>query len=68
MIRPKKQLCDDGNYRETRWFAAWSKFRRTEDFFLPRIIQEVTGQVNGLTYRNCLHHCRCCSSHFSMEK
>ncbi|KAK2173886.1 hypothetical protein NP493_843g01010 [Ridgeia piscesae] len=44
MIRPKKQLCDDGNYRETRWFAAWSKFRRTEDFFLPRIIQEVTGQ------------------------
>ena len=44
LIRPKKQLCDDGNYRETRWFTAWSKSKHTEDFFLPRIIQEVTGQ------------------------
>ena len=25
LIRPKLKLCDDGNYRETRWFTAWTK-------------------------------------------
>ena len=25
MIRPKLILCDDGNYRETRWFTAWTR-------------------------------------------
>lgn len=25
LIRPKLILCDDGNYRETRWFTAWRK-------------------------------------------
>jgi NAD+ synthase (glutamine-hydrolysing) len=25
LIRPKKLLADDGNYREARWFTAWSK-------------------------------------------
>ena len=25
LIRPKKILADDGNYREARWFTAWSK-------------------------------------------
>jgi NAD+ synthase (glutamine-hydrolysing) len=24
LIRPKKYLANDGNYRETRWFTAWS--------------------------------------------
>ncbi len=44
MIRPKMANCDDGCYRETRWFTAWVKARTTEDFYLPRLIQEVTGQ------------------------
>ena len=25
LIRPKMWLADDGNYRESRWFTAWSK-------------------------------------------
>ena len=25
MIRPKMILCDDGNYRESRWFTAWTR-------------------------------------------
>lgn len=24
-IRPKQSNCDDGNYRETRWFTPWAK-------------------------------------------
>lgn len=24
LIRPKKDLANDGNYREARWFTAWS--------------------------------------------
>ncbi|KAJ8315536.1 hypothetical protein KUTeg_007686 [Tegillarca granosa] len=43
-IRPKKTLCNDGNYRETRWFTAWAKSKLVEDHFLPRMIQDITGQ------------------------
>lgn len=25
LIRPKMLLCEDGNYRETRWFSPWKK-------------------------------------------
>lgn len=25
LIRPKMAMCDDGNYRESRWFTAWTK-------------------------------------------
>jgi len=45
LIRPKIILCDDGNYRESRWFTAWSKVRQMEDYYLPRMIQQITGQV-----------------------
>lgn len=44
LIRPKLMMCDDGNYRETRWFSAWTKVRQVEDFYLPRIIAAATGQ------------------------
>lgn len=44
LIRPKLILCDDGNYRETRWFTAWTKRRETENYYLPRMIQDITGQ------------------------
>jgi len=45
MIRPKMILCDDGNYRETRWFTAWTRRQQTEEYSLPRMITEVTGQT-----------------------
>ena len=44
LIRPKLILAADGNYRETRWFAAWQHPRRVEEYHLPRMLREVTGQ------------------------
>jgi len=44
LIRPKQAMCDDGNYRESRWFTAWTQKRTIEEFYLPRIIQDITGQ------------------------
>lgn len=44
LIRPKMAMCDDGCYRETRWFSAWTKTLRTEDYYLPRMISVHTGQ------------------------
>ena len=46
LIRPKMTLCNDYNYRETRWFMAWRKHKQTEDHYLPRMIQDITGQVH----------------------
>ncbi len=43
-IRPKKYMADDGNYREPRWFTAWSKDKQVEDFRLPPLVQSITGQ------------------------
>ncbi|KAL3883279.1 hypothetical protein ACJMK2_029562 [Sinanodonta woodiana] len=45
LIRPKMVLCNDGNYRETRFFSEWAKPKQIEDYFLPRMIQDITGQV-----------------------
>jgi NAD+ synthase (glutamine-hydrolysing) len=45
LIRPKLKMCDDGNYRESRWFSGWRKIRQTEDYFLPRMISQFTGQT-----------------------
>ena len=44
LIRPKMILAADGNYREMRWFTAWQGARTLEDFALPRMIREITGQ------------------------
>ncbi|XP_075282833.1 glutamine-dependent NAD(+) synthetase isoform X2 [Opisthocomus hoazin] len=44
LIRPKISLANAGNYRELRWFTPWNKARHVEEYFLPGIIQEVTGQ------------------------
>jgi hypothetical protein len=27
LIRPKMMVCEDGNYRESRWFSPWRKVR-----------------------------------------
>ncbi|PVG04706.1 glutamine-dependent NAD(+) synthetase with GAT domain-containing protein [Serendipita vermifera] len=45
LIRPKMWLANDGNYREMRYFTSWAKHRQTEEHYLPRMIQQVTGQV-----------------------
>nr|XP_010955103.1 glutamine-dependent NAD(+) synthetase isoform X4 [Camelus bactrianus] len=44
LIRPKMALANEGNYRELRWFTPWSRSRQTEEYFLPRMIQELTKQ------------------------
>ena len=49
LIRPKLILCDDGNYRETRWFAAWSKVRSVEEHTLMPRVQ----QVNFIFHTSC---------------
>ncbi|XP_052810876.1 glutamine-dependent NAD(+) synthetase-like isoform X1 [Mya arenaria] len=45
LIRPKMILCDDFNYRESRWFTAWKRVRETEEFYLPLVIQDITLQL-----------------------
>lgn len=45
LIRPKTMLCEDGNYRESRWFSPWRKGRVLEDYYLPRMISAYTGQT-----------------------
>ena len=44
LIRPKMSLANDGLYRETRHFTAWVKQRKVEDYYLERIIADITGQ------------------------
>jgi NAD+ synthase (glutamine-hydrolysing) len=39
-------LANDGNYRETRWFSPYLSDRDVEDFALPSIIRDITGQHN----------------------
>ncbi|GJN90450.1 hypothetical protein Rhopal_003461-T1 [Rhodotorula paludigena] len=45
LIRPKMWLANDGNYRELRWFSPWSAHRKVEEFFLPKMISDITGQA-----------------------
>ncbi|XP_007544049.1 glutamine-dependent NAD(+) synthetase isoform X1 [Poecilia formosa] len=44
LIRPKMLMANSGTYREMRWFSPWTRLRQVEEYFLPRMIQEVTGQ------------------------
>ena len=44
LIRPKMILASDGNYREHRWFTAWTHGWRTEPYTLPREIRDLTGK------------------------
>ena len=39
-IRPKLDLCNDGNYREMRYFIPWPR-GRVEDYILPNVIQDL---------------------------
>jgi NAD+ synthase (glutamine-hydrolysing) len=38
-VRPKRALADDGNYREPRWFTAWTRSNETELFKVPACCQ-----------------------------
>ena len=44
LIRPKMFLANDGNYRETRWFQAWTRGMELVDYALPKDIVEISGQ------------------------
>ncbi|KAF2842686.1 glutamine-dependent NAD(+) synthetase [Patellaria atrata CBS 101060] len=44
LVRPKLSLANDGNFREMRYFTPWPK-GVLEDFYLPDVIRESTGQV-----------------------
>eukprot|EP00047_Mylnosiga_fluctuans_P012117 m.24499 g.24499 ORF g.24499 m.24499 type:complete len:713 (+) comp4024_c0_seq2:1253-3391(+) len=46
LIRPKLFLAVGGNYRENRWFTAWTHFRTLDrEFILPDFIRAATGQA-----------------------
>lgn len=44
LIRPKMLMANIGNYREPRWFSPWLRQRQVEQFFLPKMIRDLTGQ------------------------
>ncbi|XP_069760732.1 glutamine-dependent NAD(+) synthetase isoform X2 [Narcine bancroftii] len=44
LIKPKMMMANEGNYREMRWFLPWNKPRAVEEYYLPEMIQSVTGQ------------------------
>lgn len=46
LIRPKMHLANYGNNREFRWFSPWTQPRHVEEYFLPRMIRDVTGQAS----------------------
>ena len=39
-IRPKLDLCNDGNFREMRYFTPWPR-ERVDDYTLPEVIQQL---------------------------
>lgn len=44
MIRPKMALANDGNYREFRWFSAWTFKDKLIEFQLPTDVSESISQ------------------------
>ena len=46
LIRPKLDLANDGNYREPRYFSAWTRRKTLETFRLPGEIRDATGQTS----------------------
>jgi len=54
LIRPKIFLANDGNYREPRWFTSWKRRFQMETYYLPRFVQEITGQTTVPFGEACL--------------
>lgn len=46
LIKPKDALCNDGNYREMRYFTPWNKPLQVETYALPRSISAI---MDGIT-------------------
>ncbi|XXQ37110.1 Glutamine-dependent NAD(+) synthetase [Plasmodiophora brassicae] len=44
LIRPKLFLANEGNYRERRWFNAWTRVDEIDEFAVPDFIAEITGK------------------------
>ena len=44
LIRPKRCLADDGNYREPRYFTPWRRTNTVENYHLPDVVRAVHGQ------------------------
>lgn len=63
-IRPKLYLADDGNYRESRWFAAYKQqlggSSPLDEFILPPSIQQITGQ-SSVPFGVSIIQCNDCS-------
>lgn len=47
LIRPKLYLANDGNYRETRYFAGWKHPGIVEDHLLPPVIKALGAQSSA---------------------
>ena len=47
LIRPKMDLADDGNYRESRWFTAWPRDAPLSECRLHAVVTAVTGQTHA---------------------
>lgn len=45
LIRPKRYLANDGNYRELRFFQAWAAEGLVEPHVLPDFVAAATGQT-----------------------
>lgn len=65
-IRPKRALADDGNYRESRWFVAWTKANEVEEFRVPESCAKYArGGVapfgdGALEFDDCVLGCETC--------
>ena len=44
LIRPKSAMADNGNYRESRYFTAYSESQESKTFLLPTLVYETLGQ------------------------
>jgi len=73
LLRPKKSLADDGNYREGRFFTPWAHRHRVEELELPSCVAEVSGQRScpfgdaALALRDTVIAAECCEELFTPD-
>ncbi|EFJ27546.1 hypothetical protein SELMODRAFT_95570 [Selaginella moellendorffii] len=44
LVRPKKFMANDGNYRELRWFSSWKRHKVVTSLNLPECVQAIKSQ------------------------
>lgn len=54
LIRPKLLNCDDGCYRETRWFTAWPRRQQIDEYVLPARIAAICGGQRTVPFGDAL--------------